>query len=65
MEKNAYRTGDLIKIKGNIMFFKGRLDNQIKHMGFRIELEDIENNLNLIKNVEKAVVIHEKKNLVK
>ena len=65
IKKNAYRTGDIVKYEKNILFFKGRLDNQIKHMGYRIELEDIENNISSIKNIEKAVVIYEKKELGK
>lgn len=64
-KKRAYKTGDLVKKKKDIIFFKGRLDNQIKHMGFRIELEDIENNLNSIKNIEGTVIVHEKKELSK
>ena len=65
IEKKAYRTGDLVKTRNNILFFKGRLDNQIKHMGYRIEIEDIENNLNSIKNVERAVIVYEKKEFSK
>jgi amino acid adenylation domain-containing protein len=38
-----YRTGDLVtrRADGNIMYI-GRKDNQIKHLGYRIELGDIE-----------------------
>lgn len=39
----AYRTGDLAKLSatGDLVYC-GRVDNQIKHMGHRIELEEIE-----------------------
>ena len=41
--ETIYRTGDLGSIDENgIMHFHGRLDTQIKHMGHRIELLDIE-----------------------
>jgi len=50
-----YRTGDLAVIneKGE-MIFKGRKDSLIKHMGYRIELAEIEhivvNNLKIVEN---------------
>ena len=39
-----YRTGDLARYdaKLGLLFFCGRKDNQIKRMGYRIELEEIE-----------------------
>ena len=39
---NSYKTGDLVKEINNELFHCGRVDNQIKRMGFRIELEEIE-----------------------
>ncbi len=46
-KKNFYKTGDLGSYApdGNINFL-GRIDNQIKIRGMRIELSDIENTLN-------------------
>ena len=44
----------LVKQKCGMLYFKGRVDNQIKHMGYRIELEEIEEGLNNIKEVEQA-----------
>ncbi len=56
----GYRTGDLVQRdeKGHL-HFKGRVDFQIKHMGYRIELEEIESALNLLKGVREAVALYE------
>ncbi len=53
-----YRTGDLGKLQddGNIEFI-GRKDFQIKYMGYRIELAEIENALLSINNIDGAAVI--------
>lgn len=54
-----YKTGDLGVIHRNgQMEIIGRIDNQIKLNGFRIELGDIENNLKQIKNINNAAVIY-------
>lgn len=37
-----FKTGDFVVKEGNYLYFSGRVDNQIKHMGHRIELEEIE-----------------------
>lgn len=38
-----YRTGDLARVgEGGELFFAGRVDNQIKHQGHRVELEEID-----------------------
>ncbi|MBE7527130.1 MAG: amino acid adenylation domain-containing protein [Burkholderiales bacterium] len=52
-----YQTGDLACFRddGTIEYL-GRIDNQIKLRGYRIELEEIEAKLLLHPNVEKAVV---------
>ncbi|WP_338356167.1 amino acid adenylation domain-containing protein [Yeosuana marina] len=57
-EKKLYKTGDLgyWNPKGKIVF-KGRIDNQVKIRGHRIELSEIETVLNTAKGVEHAVVI--------
>ena len=58
-----YRTGDLVQIdeKGHL-HFKGRADNQVKHMGYRIELEEIESLLNTLAYVNETAVIYERIN---
>ena len=58
--KKMYKTGDIVKEKDGILYFKARADNQIKHMGYRIELEEIEAGLNVIKGIEQSAVIYKK-----
>lgn len=54
-----YRTGDLVERDDNgLVHFKGRVDNQIKHMGYRIELEEIEAGLNTLIGVKETAVIY-------
>jgi D-alanine--poly(phosphoribitol) ligase subunit 1 len=58
-----YRSGDLVQVdEVGHLHFKGRADNQIKHMGYRIELEEIEAMLNTIPHVNEAAVIYERIN---
>ena len=54
---NKYHTGDLGFIYDNKLYLKGRIDNQIKYKGYRIELEEIENNISLIEGVLDVVVL--------
>lgn len=54
---NCYKTGDLGKIKDNLLYCNGRMDNQIKYQGYRIELGDIDNNLLKVIGVREAVAI--------
>lgn len=55
-----YKTGDVIYEKEGLLWFVGRVDNQIKHMGYRIELEEIESALNGFEYVNQSVVIYER-----
>ena len=55
-----YRTGDLVYEENGLFFFIGRKDNQIKHMGYRIELEEIELALNALEGVSQASAIYER-----
>ena len=55
--QRAYRTGDLGQIRDNLLFFEGRIDEQIKLNGYRIELGDVEANLRALALVRDAVVI--------
>lgn len=53
----VYHTGDAGYMKDGCLFYGGRLDTQIKLNGFRIELEDIENNLMKIEGLEQVAVV--------
>ena len=55
-----YLTGDLAyyDAEGNLNF-SGRKDFQIKHQGHRIELEEIENEIEKIENVQRVCCIYE------
>src|SRR6266480_3575708 len=53
----AYKTGDLGRFRDSLLFFEGRIDEQIKLSGYRIELGDVEANLRALASVRDAVVI--------
>ena len=55
-----YRTGDLVRLNpaDGKLYIEGRKDNQIKHMGYRIELEEIESALHCLDYVDEAAVLH-------
>lgn len=53
---NAYRTGDEGYLINGMLYFLGRIDFQIKLNGYRIEIEDIENNLLKLPFIKRAVV---------
>ncbi len=57
--ERVYKSGDLVKKDDqNILYFCGRKDNQIKRMGYRIELEEIETALNSINYISEAAVVY-------
>ncbi len=57
-----YRTGDLAKYNGDgELVFCGRKDFQIKHMGHRIELEEVEKAMESIDGVDRACCVFEEK----
>lgn len=55
--QRAYLTGDLGYIKNKVLYYTGRMDNQIKFKGYRIELSDIEKNLYDLNYIDKVKVI--------
>jgi D-alanine--poly(phosphoribitol) ligase subunit 1 len=55
-----YRTGDLVYEINGLLYFSGRKDNQIKHMGYRIELEEVELALSQVTGVNQAAVIYDR-----
>ncbi|MEK0449956.1 MAG: D-alanine--poly(phosphoribitol) ligase, subunit 1 [Verrucomicrobiota bacterium] len=56
-----YRTGDWGRDRGGMVFCEGRMDNQIKLHGHRIELGDMESNLRALDEIADAVVLPVKK----
>ncbi len=54
----VYKTGDLgyRSADDGLIYMTGRKDNQIKHMGYRIELEDIEHALESLHGVTQSAV---------
>lgn len=55
-----YKTGDMVRFDtaDGKLYIHGRRDNQIKHMGYRIELEEIEAALNRLHYVSEAAALH-------
>ncbi|MCK9380256.1 MAG: AMP-binding protein [Sulfuritalea sp.] len=61
--KRMYRTGDLVReADDGTLYFLGRRDNQIKHMGYRIELEEIEHALMKLPHVNQAAAVYHRTN---
>lgn len=56
--KRMYRTGDIVNERGGRLYFIGRKDNQIKHLGYRIELEEIEHALIRLPGVNQASAVY-------
>lgn len=57
-----YRTGDLAKYNENgELVFCGRKDFQIKHMGHRIELEEIERAMAAVSEISRACCVFDEK----
>jgi D-alanine--poly(phosphoribitol) ligase subunit 1 len=56
-----YKTGDLVeRAENGYLHFKGRVDNQIKHMGYRIELEEVEAAFSSLSYIDEVGVIYER-----
>ena len=55
-----YKTGDLVRYNSDDknLYFVTRKDNQIKHMGYRIELDEIEHALSLNNEILDSAVVH-------
>ena len=58
--QRAYKTGDLVKEGklNNQLFFIGRNDTQIKHMGYRIELNELEITLSKLPSIKETCVFY-------
>ena len=60
--ERIYRTGDLGRYAENgELFFCGRKDFQIKHMGHRIELEEIERSIANLPGIERCCCVFDEK----
>ena len=55
--QRAYRTGDWGRQQDGLLFCEGRIDNQVKLHGHRVELGDVEANLLGVPGVRDAVVV--------
>lgn len=55
-----YKTGDMARLDpaDGKLYIQGRRDNQIKHMGYRVELEEIESALYRLEYVSEAAALH-------
>jgi D-alanine--poly(phosphoribitol) ligase subunit 1 len=60
LQEIVYQSGDLVKQdpETKMFLFCGRKDNQIKRMGYRIELEEIENAFNAIAYIKESAVVY-------
>lgn len=55
--KRGYKTGDLGHLVNGLLYYDGRIDNQIKLHGYRIEIEDIECNIRRLPFIKNAVIL--------
>ncbi|WP_296030054.1 AMP-binding protein [uncultured Treponema sp.] len=56
--ERIYRTGDLVKYGNDgLLYYVGRKDTQIKHMGHRIELDEIEGEVTKHSNITRACCV--------
>ena len=46
--------------KDGVLHFCGRMDRQIKHMGHRVELDEVEHAANVVDGVDESCVIYNK-----
>lgn len=58
----GYKTGDLVFEENSLLYYVARKDFQIKLNGFRIELDDISENLNKLDFINNSVVLPVYKN---
>lgn len=57
-QKRLYKTGDLVRrLEDGNLDYLGRLDNQVKFRGFRIELDEISARIEKCYNISRAMVI--------
>lgn len=58
LKQNSYKTGDLVRVdKKKMLYFIGRVDRQCKINGYRVELEEIEKEIEKLDGIKEARVI--------
>lgn len=58
-EEFIYKTGDIGEIKSDgLLYFHGRKDRQIKHMGHRVELDEVELAVNSISGIKESYALY-------
>ncbi len=50
-----YRTGDMVELRDELLYYLGRMDRQVKIRGYRVELEEIEQHAMSVDGVEAVV----------
>lgn len=53
----VFKTGDLGHYRDNLLYFNGRIDHQVKILGVRIELNEVENCIESLEGVTQARVV--------
>ncbi len=60
-QERIYRTGDIgVRREDGVLEFHGRMDRQVKHMGHRVELDEIEFAANQMDGVSECCCIYQK-----
>ncbi len=61
LQEKSYKTGDLVRVdKNKMLYFIGRVDRQCKINGYRVELEEIEKELEKLEGIREARVLVKK-----
>lgn len=61
LPEKSYKTGDLVRVDENkVLYFIGRVDRQCKINGYRVELEEIEKEIEKLEGIKEARVIVKK-----
>lgn len=53
-----YRTGDLVSLDNDILYYHGRNDDQVQINGIRVELGEIESRINELDEIKENVVLY-------
>lgn len=58
---SCYRTGDYVYTKNEQLYFHGRRDSQIKRMGNRIDLSEIDHCIRIFTSMASSTIVHNDK----